>query len=913
MNRRSLSCIRTALANASVITALASPLCSQIELESYQSLEVFGGHREVVTASTGDFDGDGKLDLIVGIRLPGNDQKIRLLRGTGGVGFERVATAGSATPGPIATADFDGDGHLDFVAGESGLKRLLIRLGEGDFTFPRSRLIPLDSYVVELDLSDLNGDGILDIAVASADFRVPEGPIHIALGRHFGMFDEVRTYTLDTNPTSIASGDFDEDGKPDLVTTEASGILTVFFGDGAGGFPVRAPSIVGSSSEQPHSLEVNDLDGDGHQDVAFLISETSSLYLLYGDGTGSFPETRTVSVSPNPRTLCVDDFNRDGFPDTVVSSSGIDPLSGLAPGDDQILSLYLGSERRDPSPPVQAKVCDDLLQLMPGDVTGDGRQDLVAVGYSLGTVFLLPGEGLAGFRTPVCSDAGYSPSSLSLADFNRDGHLDVVLVRGDHAQRNRDAILIHRGDGRGAFTFDRGFRFLDLPAQFIQVRAVDLDHDGHIDLVARFNRDLTEFVRPALVAVLRADGLNGFDPPVILSAPDGRGQLLVEDFDGDGHPDILTSHEDDACFALFSGDGLGEVAPFQHIPFFGEGLVSTDFNRDDILDLAYSRDGEAYLLPGDGTGNFHPERTVGSLGSQLAAADVNGDGFVDLVASEYPGLRTAFGDGTGGFSIGSMSLSEGPLTSLSLRDLDEDGALDVIARRLDRGQIVVARGDGTGGFIDPSRFAGGSYLRCPLVEDLDEDGHLDVLVAQNFSGNPGDGLLAFLRNRTFDAVDSLRGNVDERSGTTKDVLFVNGAAGSGEERIVAVTPSAPFRLFLDHPPSQRSAQYVVWAVPGRLSLDEIETLPLGIGKMAFFTPLMNYPTLAAWNTLGRHSFLGTPTFPSALAPTTLLDLPSGIGRQAMFRVQGLITDPRSPGGRIAVTNGITVVVDESAR
>ena len=168
-------------------------------------------------------------------------------------------------------------------------------------------------------MGDFNRDGIVDRAEA---FAPVEGRAHgelvVSLGRADGTFQEPASRAeLGAKPQTIAAGDFNRDGSPDVIVGDGGGDLVLFAGDGLGNLAVaghigRFQSVV--------SIAVADFNHDGIADVAVSDARASSVTVLLGVGDGSFHgggsfPLRMMGTSPH---VSVSDFNGDGFPDLAV-------------------------------------------------------------------------------------------------------------------------------------------------------------------------------------------------------------------------------------------------------------------------------------------------------------------------------------------------------------------------------------------------------------------------------------------------------------------------------------------------------------------------------------------------------------------------------------------------------------------
>jgi hypothetical protein len=281
----------------------------------------------------GDVDGDGTLDIVV----PGTNTSVLLGNGDGTFRPAIVTNLGSGL-GQLADfklADVNGDGNLDIVAVNSMSSQpvLTIALGNGDGTFrnPYSYTAPgfLPGSIV---VGDFNGDGIPDAAIASAEtFCDPEsglcettGAVTIFLGTGGGFFGVPTVINPVPGAGSIALGDFNGDGRLDLLTVNSTvdngDGISVLFGNGDGTF--QRPLTTPRPQDGLQSGVVADFNGDGILDVAAVSMSTNSVQVFLGNGDGTFQAPIGYAVDLGPRGLAVGDFNADGFPDLATANFG---------------------------------------------------------------------------------------------------------------------------------------------------------------------------------------------------------------------------------------------------------------------------------------------------------------------------------------------------------------------------------------------------------------------------------------------------------------------------------------------------------------------------------------------------------------------------------------------------------------
>src|SRR3989442_717046 len=236
----------------------------------------------------------------------------------------RDFASGGLDPSSVAVGDFNGDGVLDLAVVNGGSGTVSVLLGNGDGSF---RAAPnIDMVAISVAVGDLNGDGIPDLAVVPSGANFPSGAnsVSVLLGNGDGTFQAARNFaTLSTRPFSAAVGDFNGDGVPDLavaggVDLETSSI-SVLLGNGDGTFQAARGFATGSHAR---SVAVGDFNGDGVPDLAVANAGSDSVSVLLGNGDGSFQAALTFTVGKNPRSVAVGDFNGDGMADLAGANRG---------------------------------------------------------------------------------------------------------------------------------------------------------------------------------------------------------------------------------------------------------------------------------------------------------------------------------------------------------------------------------------------------------------------------------------------------------------------------------------------------------------------------------------------------------------------------------------------------------------
>jgi hypothetical protein len=347
--------------------------------------------RAVVTA---DLNNDGRLDLAVANYDYGAEVGyVSVLLGNGNGTFQaaRNDLNGSA-PDSIVAGDFNGDGKLDLVTGDldDDSSFIGVLLGNGDGTFGSLQEIGFgENSTRAVAVGDFNADGKLDVATIGHSSNSFFNEVDVLLGHGDGTFAVSNTYySLSGDAAlSIATGDFNRDGKLDLAWADLGAHVGVLLGNGDGTLAVAAQSF--AAELDPHSVALADLNGDGKIDLVTanpsgLTDESGSASVLLGNGNGTFQAARNYA---GKGSFVVGDFNGDGSLDLVVGAS-------LLPGNGHDAGTY---------PAAYGPVAV-------GDFNGDSRSDLAEVNDSSNTVSVLLNNGIwDGPPTP-------EPPSLRISD-----------------------------------------------------------------------------------------------------------------------------------------------------------------------------------------------------------------------------------------------------------------------------------------------------------------------------------------------------------------------------------------------------------------------------------------------------------------------------------------------------------------
>ena len=373
-----------------------------------------------------------------------------------------VVGLGSGTA-PTGTVSF-----LDASNGNAVLGTSALGAGTAGLGWLRASNSPVGSYPESIAIGDFNNDGIPDLAVANSG----DGTASILLGKGNGTFQPAAGSPIAVGeaPWAIAVGDFNGDGDTDLaVANYTSQSVTILLGNGNGTFTEAANSSI-PLPEYPISLVTGDFNGDGIADLAIVATPadttgTGTVTIFLGNGDGTFAQAPDSPVSlPYPYALATADFNGDGIADLAVVSENnwVIILQGKGDGTFTQTATVGG--------------LDDPVALAVGDFHSNGILDLAVANWLGNNAGIVNGEGDGTFYVANTA-AGVNSSSIAIGDFNGDGFSDVAI-----SNAGSDSIIVDLGNGNNVFTQAAGSPVL-FNGTPVSIAAADLNGDGVTDFV----------------------------------------------------------------------------------------------------------------------------------------------------------------------------------------------------------------------------------------------------------------------------------------------------------------------------------------------------------------------------------------------------------------------------------------------
>jgi hypothetical protein len=342
----------------------------------------------------GDFNEDGKQDLIVGT-VAGPQADIFLSGNGDGTFTQQQVLPGSFGFFSAAIVDINHDSHLDLVAGGNGTLYVSLGDGHGNFTLqPFADQGPSDAFFGVI-AADFNNDKNVDFLATAFN----ENSLRYFSGNGDGSFSAPSPLSSSDifSPQFLASADFNGDGKLDLLVGSAN-IASIVVGNGDGTFQLNAsqvftlplpPAVSGPVVISPPVVAAADMDGDGKMDAVTADSFTNSLNIFINDGTGTFPQSApdfTASLPAGSNQLQLADLNGDGLPDVIVTNYIT-----------QNISIFLSV--RQPATPTVSLTSSSAQPLTGTPLTLTTRVTGVAAFTATGAVTLLDGSTSLGQQT----------------------------------------------------------------------------------------------------------------------------------------------------------------------------------------------------------------------------------------------------------------------------------------------------------------------------------------------------------------------------------------------------------------------------------------------------------------------------------------------------------------------------------
>jgi FG-GAP-like repeat/PASTA domain/FG-GAP repeat len=385
-------------------------------------------------------------------------------------------------------------------------------------------------------------------------------------GSSVPSFASARNYVTAPGPLSIAVGDLNGDGKPDLATANpatdtSTDTVSVLLNRGDGSFRARRNYRTGGS---PLALAIRDLNGDAKPELVTANYGASTVSVLLNKGDGSFQAKRDYAAGEYPRSVAIGDPNGDGKPDLAivnhVRDGTVSVLANKGDGSFRARRVYRARLKHPGSVAI-------------ADLNRDGKPDLATANHDGRAVSVLLNKGDGTFKARRDYATGYGPFWIDIGDVNGDGKPDLVFASMATTGRDTHTVTVSvlRNRGDGSFGARRDFEAGDYPE--------GRENDPNALALGDLNGDRKPELAiaccyRALVSVLTNRGDGSFLPkleyrtgrpwrtpePPYEWLSDRASAVSIDDLNGDGKPDLaVANYPSGTVSVLLNAPGLCTV------------------------------------------------------------------------------------------------------------------------------------------------------------------------------------------------------------------------------------------------------------------------------------------------------------------------------------------------------------------
>jgi subtilisin-like proprotein convertase family protein len=552
----------------------------------------------------GDFNNDNRQDLVVTNQVS-NDVSILLGNGNGTFAPQTLLTAGSG-PYDVAVGRFNADSNDDLAVVNSTSNNVSILLGNGNGTFSAPTNFLVGASPISVAVADFNNDAKQDLAVANFGGFF-SGAVSILLGNGIGGFNPPTTVRTRTQPSYVATGNFNGDSNTDLVVANfGADSISVFFGIGGGALLLNQNLATGAG---PVAIDVTNINADSFPDLIVANYNADSYTTFFGSANGVFSAGGNSSVGSNPVSLVAGNF--------------------LAGNNTNQIALALSGVNQVVIPLSFFVVGSNPNAIVKGDFNGDSLPDLVTANagsndlsimrnscsVAKGNLFDFNGDRKTDFSAfrPIPASWFVAPSGVSQLTFGRDTD---KIVPADYDGDSLTDFAIYRPESGLWFSVKTGtihFLLFGLPTDI--PTPADFDGDRKADIAVFRPSDGTWYIRRSTDNSLQISqwGMNN-DKPV------------AADYDGDGKADLAVFRPSNGVwYILRSSDNQ---ITFTNFGISTDKTIPNDYDGDGKADIAVYRDSIWYVLRSS-DGGFSAIG-FGTLGDIPVPGDYDADGKFDF-------------------------------------------------------------------------------------------------------------------------------------------------------------------------------------------------------------------------------------------------------------------------------------------
>lgn len=630
-----------------------------------------------VSLHVGDVTGDARADVVC---VNSGSGDLSYFKGKGDGTFEdavRLGLLATAAPLDVTAADVDEDGDLDLITADSGTNTIsILKNLAGTFsTIPE--ILPVGTFPRAILAADLNKDNKVDLIATNRN----SNNVTVLLNTGLGVFGVPVIVPAGTNPRMTRAVDVDKDTDLDLlVTNPNSKNISILLNNG---LAVFTPGTTIVLDQLPSRFDVGDFDTDGNLDLAVVLFSAADnnpplgmAEILFGNGTGGFPESQRYGTGGAAQDLVVADLDADGRLDLLTADSQRDAAS-----------IVYGRGGGEFAGDVRVPVNGQPRELAAVDLDADSDLDLVVITQQNTAVLTLKNNGSGGFTLGNSVTLAGTPRGLAVGNINTaDSVPDVAVTQ--LAGSNGVRVLFGKGDGTLLTTGGT----VPLPGRDPRSVAIgDLNKDGKPDLVTGdSNQDE--------LSIALGDGVGGFATPTRADSGNFPLGVGLTDANGDGNLDAVYISRNDP---------------------------------DSVTDQALPR---AVRMLGKGDGTFVPDSDLrvetGSNPLDIVLGDITGDGRADAVVASA-GANAAFTHiirADGAILPGTSRRAGVGARAIALARVGAGANLDIITVNSDN-TFSLIQNSGSNAFTFIATYHAGSDAIEGVAGDFDKDGSVDLALA----------------------------------------------------------------------------------------------------------------------------------------------------------------------------------------
>jgi len=713
----------------------------------------------------------------------------------------------------VAT-DFDSDGKADIAMVDIGGKSVSLfknNSNPGSLSIAAKLSIAAGSDPYGLASGDLDGDGKPDIAEVNYSTNTVSILKNTSAGGIISFASKIN-FTTGINPYSVSIADFDNDGRPDIVTANeyaapaTVSILRNTSFPGSISFAEKTDHLTG---KQPRNIAVGDIDGDGKTDIVTANQESGSVSILLNTSSGpaniSFSPKSDVSPTTGaaPESVAIGDIDGDGKMDIAVANNNnmgtVSVFLNLGtPGNISFgppVDLLTGTG----SYPYNIVLCD---------LDGDGKSEVAVNNQVLKTVSVFRNKSVPGnlsFEAKV--DFATNGYHLSVGDIDNDGKPDLV---------SNNSILRNVVDGPNVVSFSP---VAGGDGETITISGTNFTGTTAVTFGGTKAASLT-VVSDIVIKAVIGKGASG---PVSVSTVKGLGSLSGFSYTGTAvQPPVISSFAPLSgpvgSTVIIKGTNFNGAIPADNIVYFGAARATVTNATASTLTVkvpfgttyqpitvttsnhtGYSD--RPFIATFEGENKFTPESfdqkidfATGGDTYRSNICDYNGDGKPDLAIVNAGSNTVTILRNTG--ESGSITFAEKIDSSTGKQpvnicsgDIDGDSKPDIIIANTGSNNISVLRNTSSGNKISfefRKEFIVGTNPRGIFIMDLDQDGKPDIAIA-----NYGSAMVSVLKNTSSGVgVISFADKVDYNSGVKPSFIAAGDLNGDGQPDIVSTNYSS---------------------------------------------------------------------------------------------------------------------------